>query len=104
MVKSLHVLLFGNILSDGSKTLLKQWMMDNKVSDSLLRSVLPNNWAIADRSGAGRYGSRGITAVVWPEKHPPLVICIYVTQTKASFEERNKAIAEIGREIFELYK
>lgn len=104
MVKSLHVLLFGNVLSDGSKTQLKQWMMDNKVSDSLFRSVLPNHWAIADRSGAGGYGSRGITAVVWPEKHPPLVICVYVTQTKASFEERNKAIVEIGRELFTLYK
>ncbi len=104
MVKSLHVLLFGNVLSDASKTQLKHWMMDNKVSDSLFRSVLPNNWAIADRSGAGGYGSRGITAVVWSETRPPLIICVYVTQTKASFDERNKAIAEIGREIFALYK
>jgi beta-lactamase class A len=104
MVKSLHVLLFGNVLSDASKTQLKQWMMDNKVSDSLFRSVLPSNWAIADRSGAGGYGSRGITAVVWSETRPPLIICVYVTQTKASFDERNKAIAEIGRKIFELYK
>lgn len=92
MVKSLHVLLFGNVLSDASKTQLKQWMMDNKVSDSLFRSVLPSNWAIADRSGAGGYGSRGITAVVWPETRPPLIICVYVTQTKASFDERNKRI------------
>ena len=104
MAKSLHILLFGDVLSDASKTQLKQWMMDNKVSDSLLRSVLPNSWAIADRSGAGGYGSRGITAVVWSAKRTPLIICIYVTQTKASFDERNKAIAEIGREIFALYK
>jgi len=37
--------------------------MDNKVSDSLLRSVQPKGWLIADRSGAGGFGSRGITAV-----------------------------------------
>jgi len=104
IVKTLHVLLFGNILSDASKSQLKQWMMDNKVSDSLFRSVLPNNWKIAYRSGAGGYGSRGITAVVWSETHTPLIIAVYITQTKASFSERNKAIAEIGREIFSLHK
>lgn len=104
MVKSLHVLLFGDVLSDTSKTQLKQWMMDNRVSDSLFRSVLPDSWDIADRSGAGGYGSRGITAVVWSETRTPLIICVYLTQTRATFDERNKAIAEIGREIFALYR
>lgn len=104
MAKSLNVLLFGDVLSDASKTQLKQWMMDNKVSDSLFRSVLPDSWTIADRSGAGGNGSRGITAVVWSKTRAPLIISVYLTQTKASFDERNKAIAEIGREIFALYK
>lgn len=103
IVKSLQVLLFGDVLSEASKKQLKQWMADNKVSDSLFRSVLPKGWSIADRSGAGGYGSRGITAIVWPEVHSPLIISVYLTQTKASFDERNKAIAEIGKEIFTLY-
>ncbi|MCP3944026.1 MAG: serine hydrolase [Desulfobacteraceae bacterium] len=95
--------LFGNVLSQASKEQLKQWMMDNKVSDSLFRSVLPDNWSIADRSGAGGYGSRGITAVVWSKMRSPLIISVYLKQTKASFDERNKAIADIGKEIFTLY-
>ncbi|WP_033079187.1 class A beta-lactamase [Thalassotalea sp. ND16A] len=104
MVKSLHKLLFGNALSAANKTQLKQWMTDNKVSDSLLRSVLPVGWTIADRSGAGGYGSRGITAVVWSEQHSPLIVAIYLTQTEASFAQRNKAIAQIGKEIFSYYR
>lgn len=104
IVKSLHELLFGSVLSEISKAQLKLWMMDNKVSDSLLRSVLPSGWSIADRSGAGGYGSRGITAVVWSEKRTPLIISIYLTQTNASFKERNKTIADIGKEIFTVYQ
>lgn len=103
MVKSLHTLLFGDVLSQASKTQLKQWMIDNKVTGSLLRSVLPHNWLIADRSGSGGYGSRAIAAVVWSEKRTPLIISIYLTQTEASFAQRNKAIAEIGKEIFSVY-
>ncbi|WP_331774580.1 class A beta-lactamase [Sulfurospirillum sp. 1612] len=104
ITQSLHLLLFGDVLSDSSKAQLKKWMMENKVANSLFRSVLPNNWVIADRSGAGGYGSRGITAIVWPKTHKPLIIAVYLTQTKASFDQRNKAIAQIGREIFALYK
>jgi len=103
MVKSLHKLLFGNILSQSSKLQLKQWMIDNKVTGSLLRSVLPESWSIADRSGAGGFGSRGITALVWSEHQTPLMISIYLTKTKASFTQRNKAIADIGKVIFNVY-
>ncbi|MBY4677207.1 class A beta-lactamase [Marinobacterium sp. CAU 1594] len=103
MANSLAELLFGNTLSQTAKDQLKQWMMENKVSDSLLRSELPTGWLIADRSGAGGFGSRGITAVVWPAEKPPLVIAIYLTQTDASFDSRNQAIAEIGKTIFEHY-
>lgn len=104
IVKSLETLLFGDVLSQSSKNQLKQWMMDNKVTGSLLRSVLPENWSIADRSGAGGYGSRGITAVVWSDKRTPIIISIYLTQTDASFAQRNKAIADIGKEIFTVYR
>jgi beta-lactamase class A len=103
MVKSLHTLLFGDVLSQVSKAQLKQWMIDNKATGSLFRSVLPDNWSIADRSGAGGNGSRGITAVVLSDKRSPLIISVYLTQTDASFALRNKAIANIGKEIFSQY-
>ena len=103
IVKSLHTLLFGDVLSQASKAQLKQWMIDNKVTGSLFRSVLPVNWSIADRSGAGGNGSRGITAIVWSDKRTPLIISVYLTQTDAPFALRNKAIANIGKEIFTLY-
>jgi beta-lactamase class A len=104
IVASLNTLLFADVLSPESKAQLKQWMIDNKVSDALLRSVLPQGWSIADRSGAGGYGSRGITAVVWSEQRSALIISIYLTQTTASFAQRNDAIVTIGKHIFTAYQ
>ena len=103
ITKTLNELLFGSALSEESQNQLKQWMIDNKVSDHLLRSILPSDWIIADRSGAGGYGSRSITSVFWPENTSPFIVSIYITQTKASFEQRNEAIVKIGKAILKLH-
>lgn len=103
MTKTLNTLLFGTVLSTESKAKLKQWMVENKVSGNLFRSELPSGWYIADRSGAGGSGSRAITAIIWSNERSPLIVSVYLTQTEASFENRNKAIAKIGKEIFKQY-
>lgn len=98
---SMRELLFGDALSVEAKARLRRWMIANEVSDALLRSVLPDGWSIADRSGAGGHGSRGIVAVLWPTNGSPLIVAIYVADTVASFDARNKAIAEIGEAVIE---
>lgn len=103
MNKTLHHILFEDVLAQNSKKQLKEWMQGNTVSDSLLRSVLPKGWSIADRSGAGANGSRGITAAIWTDEREPLIISIYLTQTNLSMPERNQVINEIGKAIFEEY-
>ncbi|WP_072054433.1 class A beta-lactamase [Aliivibrio fischeri] len=100
MSQTLNALLFGNTLNPQDEQALKSWMMNNKVSDPLLRSILPSDWSIADRSGAGGFGSRGITAAVWNDKHQPIIISIYLTQTKLDMAERNQVIVEVGNAIF----
>ncbi|MGR5133618.1 CARB/PSE/RTG family carbenicillin-hydrolyzing class A beta-lactamase [Vibrio alfacsensis] len=103
MVNTLHTLLEGEALSYESRTQLKIWMQDNKVSDTLMRSVLPKGWSIADRSGAGGFGSRGITAVIWKENHKPIYISIYLTETELSLQARDQAIAKISQLVLEEY-
>ena len=103
MVVTLNELVYGNTLSQESKLKLKNWMMGNKVSDGMLRSILPNDWSIADRSGAGAYGSRAITAMVWSENRAPLIISISLTETELTIQERDKVINEIGQLIFDAY-
>ncbi|EGR0897325.1 CARB family carbenicillin-hydrolyzing class A beta-lactamase [Vibrio parahaemolyticus] len=104
MVNTLHTLMEDNALSYESRTQLKIWMQDNKVSDSLMRSVLPKGWSIADRSGAGNYGSRGISAMIWKDNYKPVYISIYVTDTDLSLQARDQLIVQISQLILEHYK
>lgn len=104
MVKTLNDLVYGNVLSEASKAQLKTWMKDNKVSDGMIRSILPDGWNIADRSGAGAYGSRAITAIVWSETRAPLIISISLTETELTIPERDTVINEIGELIFDDYR
>lgn len=103
MVNNLRKLVLGDTLSDGSRDTLVSWLKGNRVSDNLLRAAIPQDWKIGDRSGAGGYGSRSITAVLWPPNREPLVLAIYITETEATFDERNGAIADIGHVVIKHY-
>lgn len=101
IVSSLRKIVLGNGLSVSSRNVLTQWMLDDQVAGTLLRASLPSNWKIADKTGAGGYGSRSIVAVIWPPSKQPVVVGIYVTQTKASLQASNEAIARIGAALKE---
>lgn len=101
IVNSLRKILLGDVLSVSSRAELTQWMLTDQVAGALLRASLPSDWKIADKTGAGGYGSRSIVAVIWPPSKQPLVVGIYVTQTKASMQASNQAIAKIGTALKE---
>ena len=101
IVKSLRKVLLGSYLSISSQKQLTDWLLHDKVADGLIRSILPNDWKIGDKTGAGGYGSRAIIAVIWPPERKPVFISIYLTQTKASMDIRNHTIVEISKVIKE---
>ncbi|GGC84195.1 PSE family carbenicillin-hydrolyzing class A beta-lactamase [Halopseudomonas salina] len=103
IASTLNKLLFGSVLSETNQKKLESWMVNNQVTGNLLRSVLPVGWNIADRSGAGGFGARSITAFVWSEHQSPIIVSIYLAQTEASMADRNDAIVKIGRSIFDVY-
>ncbi|PKH26687.1 class A beta-lactamase [Enterobacterales bacterium CwR94] len=96
MAQTLRQLLTGNSLSEASKQQLLRWMEEDKVAGPLLRSVLPKGWFIADKTGAGERGSRGIIAALGPDGKPSRIVVIYLTGSSANMDERNQKIAEIG--------
>ena len=104
MLRTLQKLLLGNVLNSESKEQLKFWMTNNMVSDGLARSVLPENWAIADRSGGGVNNSRTLTAMIWSKERKPIFIGIFIANSKLSeLSELNKVVANISHEIFTKY-
>ncbi|WP_040678659.1 class A beta-lactamase [Nitratireductor pacificus] len=100
IVATLQALLLGDALSSASRGRLERWMVEGKVTGPLLRSGLPEGWRIADKSGAGRRGSRGIVAVIWPPERQPVVAAIYMAECACSMAQRNAAIAAIAPALF----
>src|SRR2546426_7507210 len=96
MATTLRKLLTGELLTLASRQQLIDWMEADKVAGPLLRSALPAGWFIADKSGAGERGSRGIIAALGPDGKPSRIVVIYTTGSQATMDERNRQIAEIG--------
>lgn len=100
MASTIRNLTLGAGLSPAESRQLDAWMQANAVADGLLRKVLPNGWTIADRSGAGGFGSRGIVALIRPATGDPVVVAIYMTGKVHPLKVRDAAIAELGQAIF----
>nr|8OF9_A Chain A, TEM-1 beta-lactamase [Escherichia coli]8OF9_B Chain B, TEM-1 beta-lactamase [Escherichia coli] len=96
MAATLRTLLLGDALTPASRQQLIAWLEANQVGGPLLRAGLPAGWRIGDKTGAGGRGTRGIVAIVWPPGRAPLIAAVYLTESEASMDERNAAIAEIG--------
>lgn len=101
ITSSLSKLLFGDVLQTTSAARLKQWMIDDQVADKLIRSKLPEGWVIGDKTGSGGNGTRGIVAFLETPDADTYLAAIYMTETAASYEQRNEAIADIGRAMIE---
>ncbi|WP_168800975.1 class A beta-lactamase [Peteryoungia ipomoeae] len=100
MASTIRHLTLGSGLSPAASRQLDAWMQANAVADGLLRKVLPKGWPIADRSGAGGFGSRGIVALIRPDTGDPVVVAIYMTGKAHPLKVRDAAIAELGDAIF----
>ena len=99
--ETLRKLVLGDALDTQARDTLTSWLEANKVGNATLRAGIPKGWRIADKTGAGGNGSRNNIAVIWPQGRAPLVIAVYITQTTAAFQTRNKAIADIGAALAE---
>lgn len=100
MAVGLQKILRSDTLTPANRATLDNWMRNDKVGDALLRAALPKNWTIADKTGAGGYGSRAIIAAVYPPERQPFYVAIYITQTEATLQTANAVIAETGKRLF----
>lgn len=104
MAAGLQKIITSTVLTPANRATLENWMREDKVGDALLRAALPKGWAIADKTGAGGFGSRAIIAAVYPPKQAPFYVAIYLTQTEATMQMANMAIAQIGERLFAEYR
>jgi len=103
MAHCVDVSLFGGALSASSQQQLTDWLVANKTGDAKLRASMSGSWRIGDKTGGGDHGTMNDVAVIWPPQQHPLIVSIYMTETVASFDDRNAAFAELGRTLYELF-
>jgi len=101
MAQDLRELLFGDTFSENSKQQLRGWMTANKTGDAKLRAGLPFGWTIGDKTGGGNNGTMADVAIIWPVNRQAFIVAVYMTETVASFDDRNAGIAEIARALDE---
>ena len=99
MASNLFALALGGALSEHSRAQFVAWLVTNTTGSAKLRAGLQRDWRVGDKTGGGDHGAMADIAVLWPPNRKPLVAAIYMTDTAASFDDRNAIIARIGAAI-----
>jgi beta-lactamase class A len=97
MLHNLNALVLDPTLSRASRDLLIAWLVGNRTGDTRLRAGLPAGWRVGDKTGSGENGTANDIAVIWPPQRAPILLTVYLTQSKTSPDARNALIAEVGR-------
>lgn len=97
MAANFQALLAGPALGPRSRERLAAWLVASRTGDAKLRAGLPAAWRVGDKTGAGAHGTMNDVAIAWPPGRAPIVVSAFITQTGASLEQRNAALAEVGR-------
>ncbi|MGG3942988.1 class A beta-lactamase [Peribacillus psychrosaccharolyticus] len=94
LAASLQAYTLGDTLSAEKRELLLDWMKRNTTGDALIRAGVPKGWVVADKTGAGLYGTRNDIAIIWPVKGDPIVLAVLSSRDKKEAEYNDKLIAE----------
>ncbi|RYF81755.1 MAG: class A beta-lactamase [Comamonadaceae bacterium] len=97
MARSLQRLLLQNGLPAAQRAQLEQWMRGNTTGATRIQAGVPAGWAVADKTGAGAWGTTNDVGVVWRADGSPLVLAIYLAQPRADAPMRNDTVAAAAR-------
>jgi beta-lactamase class A len=99
MVDNLRRILFGDVLSFNSRTMITDWLISNKTGDARIRAGLPRTFRVGDKTGSGDHGTTNDIAVLWPPHRAPVLVTAYLTQSSLDDAGRNAILADVGRAV-----
>jgi beta-lactamase class A len=97
MLDMLRKTVLGNTLSPSSREQLIAWLVANRTGDKRLRAGVPKGWRVGDKTGSGSNSATNDMAVIWPPGRAPTLVTAYYTEARATDDERNAVLAEVGR-------
>jgi beta-lactamase class A len=90
-------ILLGDALTCSSREQLIAWLVANRTGDKRLRAGVPKGWRVGDKTGGGSNNTTNDIAVIWPPGRAPILVTAYYTEARATDDERNAVLAEVGR-------
>jgi len=97
MLEILRKTVLGGALSTSSRDQLTAWLVANRTGDKRMRAGLPKGWRVGDKTGSGPNNATNDIAVIWPPMRAPIVVTTYYAEARASEDQRNAVLAEVGR-------
>ncbi|ANX13453.1 class A beta-lactamase [Fictibacillus arsenicus] len=104
LATSLQAFTLGDKLPTEKRELLIGWMKRNTTGDALIRAGVPKGWEVADKTGAGSYGTRNDIAIIWPPKGDPIVLAVLSSRDQKDADYNDKLIAEATKEVIKVLK
>lgn len=91
-------LVLGNALAPADRKRLTSWLLANTTSkDRLRKHLVPAGWTVADKTGAGSYGTNNDVAVTWSPKGAPVVMSVLTTKHEATAKGDDDLVAETAK-------
>lgn len=97
MARSLQRLLLQNGLPAAQRAQSEQWMRGNTTGAARIQAGVPAGWGVADKTGAGAWGTNNDVGVVWRADGSPLLMAIYLAQPRVDAPMRNDIVAAAAR-------
>ncbi|MFB7639520.1 class A beta-lactamase [Peribacillus butanolivorans] len=104
LATSMQAFTLGDTLPTEKRELLIDWMKRNTTGDALIRAGVPKGWIVADKTGAGSYGTRNDIAIIWPSKGDPIVLAVLSSRDKKDADYNDELIAEATEEVIKALK
>ncbi|MBK5449140.1 class A beta-lactamase [Bacillus sp. TH22] len=104
IAKTLQSFTLGTALPIEKRELLVDWMKRNTTGDKLIRAGVPKGWEVADKTGAGSYGTRNDIAIIWPPNKKPIVLAILSNHDKEDAKYDDKLIVDATKVVLNTLK
>lgn len=80
IARSYAHLTLGTALEPHDRERLTAWLLANETSGNRFRAGLPKDWTVADKTGAGHYGTNNNAGIAWTPDGAPVVLAVLTTR------------------------
>lgn len=99
MANTMERLLIGDVLRPVSRDQLTRWLVESQTGFKRIRTGLPAPWKVGDKTGTGKNGAVNDVAIATPPNGRPILIAIYMSESKKDVDTLSAAHAKIAKII-----